>query len=215
MAVWFVVLLLEGALVELLEAEGTDKMLRMELLAHGRDAPACYGLLAAGAERATPLMVVNLTVRLPIMLKETAIHKRGKTLLQYTHRKQKSCKNSVLLFYINNSDYGVVSLSFMHKIYFTFQSRHIPYKQSTQGARGCSGQIYNFPVWPGHSHHTWEQKGQSNLYGNTPSHLSHENLKNTHSERPQHCCKLNTVAYRGEYCTSSSFLPSGPKKAPH
>lgn len=88
MAVWFVVLLLEGALVELLEAEGTDKMLRMELLAHGRDAPACYGLLAAGAERATPLMVVNLTVRLPIMLKETAIHKRGKTLLQYTNTQE-------------------------------------------------------------------------------------------------------------------------------
>lgn len=88
MAVWFVVLLLEGALVELLEAEGTDKMLRVELLAHGRDAPTCYGLLAAGTERATSFMVVNLTIWLPIMLKETAIHKRGKTLLQYTQEKK-------------------------------------------------------------------------------------------------------------------------------
>lgn len=86
MAVRFVILLLEGALVELLETEGTDKMLRVELLAHGRDASAGYGLLAAGAERATSFMVVNLTVRLPIMLKETAVHKRGKTLLQHTER---------------------------------------------------------------------------------------------------------------------------------
>lgn len=84
MAVWFVVLLLEGAFVELLEAEGTDKMLRVEFLSHGCDAAACYGLLATRAKRATPFMVVNLTVWLPIMLKETAIHKRGKTLLQYT-----------------------------------------------------------------------------------------------------------------------------------
>lgn len=81
MAVWFVVLLLEGALVELLEAKGTDKMLRVELLPHSRYAPACYGLLAAGTERATSFVVVNLTVWLPIMLKETAAHKRGKTLL--------------------------------------------------------------------------------------------------------------------------------------
>lgn len=82
MAVWFVVLLLEGALVELLEAEGTDKMLRVELLAHGCDATACYGLLAAGTERATSFMVVNLTVWLPIMFKETAVHERSKTLLR-------------------------------------------------------------------------------------------------------------------------------------
>lgn len=81
MAVWLVVLLLEGALVKLLETEGTNKMLRVELLAHGCDAPACYRLLAAGAERTTSFMVVNLTVWLPIMLKETAVHKRGKTLL--------------------------------------------------------------------------------------------------------------------------------------
>lgn len=89
MTIWFVVLLLEGALIELLEAEGTDKMLRVELLAHRRDAPACYGLLTARAERATSFMVVNLTVWLPIVFKEAAAHERGKTLLQYTHRKLK------------------------------------------------------------------------------------------------------------------------------
>lgn len=50
MAVRFVVLLLEGALVKLLEAEGTDEMLGVELLAHGCNTAACDGLLAAGAE---------------------------------------------------------------------------------------------------------------------------------------------------------------------
>ena len=47
MAVGLVVLLLEGALVELLQAEGADKVLRVELLEHGRDTAACDGLLAA------------------------------------------------------------------------------------------------------------------------------------------------------------------------
>lgn len=94
---------------------------------------------------------------------------------------------------------------------------YIPYKQSTQGARGCSGQIYNFRGWHGHSHHTWEQTGRSNLYGSMPSHLSHENLNtHTHGERPQQCCKLNTDECRGENSNSSSSnSPSGPKKAPH
>lgn len=50
LTVRLVVLLLEGALVELLEAEGTDEVLRVELLSHGGDAAACDGLLAAGAE---------------------------------------------------------------------------------------------------------------------------------------------------------------------
>lgn len=50
LTVRLVVLLLKGALVELLEAEGTDKVLRVELLGHGGDAAARDGLLAAGAE---------------------------------------------------------------------------------------------------------------------------------------------------------------------
>lgn len=73
LTVRLVVLLLEGALVELLEAEGTDEVLGVELLGHGGDAAARDGLLAAGAQRAAPLVVVHLTVGLPVMLEEAAI----------------------------------------------------------------------------------------------------------------------------------------------
>ena len=47
LAVGLVVLLLEGTLVQLLQAEGTHKVFRVELLGHGRDAAAGDGLLAA------------------------------------------------------------------------------------------------------------------------------------------------------------------------
>jgi len=46
-----VVVLLEGALVEQLEAEGTSEVFRMPLLAHRSDAPACV------VERNAPLCV--------------------------------------------------------------------------------------------------------------------------------------------------------------
>lgn len=73
LTVRLVVLLLEGALVELLEAKGTDEVLRVELLGHGGDAAARDGLLAAGAQRASPLVVVHLTVGLPVVLEEAAV----------------------------------------------------------------------------------------------------------------------------------------------
>jgi len=47
-AVRLIILLLEGALVELLEAEGTHEVLRVELLEHGCDAATCDGLLTGG-----------------------------------------------------------------------------------------------------------------------------------------------------------------------
>lgn len=50
LTVRLVILLLEGALVELLEAEGTDEVLRVELFGHGRDAAARDRLLAARAQ---------------------------------------------------------------------------------------------------------------------------------------------------------------------
>lgn len=81
LAVRLVVLLFEGALVELLEAEGTDKVLGVELLGHGGDAAAGDGLLATRAQRASALVVVHLTVRLPIMLKEAAVDKRCEAFL--------------------------------------------------------------------------------------------------------------------------------------
>lgn len=73
LTVRLVVLLLEGALVELLEAKGTDEVLWVEFLGHGGDAAASDGLLAAGAQRAAPLMVMHLTVGLPVVLEEAAI----------------------------------------------------------------------------------------------------------------------------------------------
>ncbi len=82
LAVGFVVLLFECALVQLFKAEGADEMLGVELLAHGSDAAAGDGLLTAGAEGAAVLVVMSLTVGLPFMLEETAVHKRNETLLR-------------------------------------------------------------------------------------------------------------------------------------
>lgn len=45
-----VILLFEGALVELFQAEGTDKMLWVELLSHSSDTAACDRLLTSRAQ---------------------------------------------------------------------------------------------------------------------------------------------------------------------
>lgn len=82
LAVRLVVLLLERALVELLEAEGADEVLRVELLGHGGDAAARDGLLAARAQGAPPLVVVRLAVGLPLVLKEAAVDERREALLE-------------------------------------------------------------------------------------------------------------------------------------
>lgn len=79
-------MLFKGAFVELFQAEGTDKMLRVKLLGHGCDAAPRDGLLAAGAEGAAALVVVHFTVGLAIVLKKASIHKWGEALLQkHTH----------------------------------------------------------------------------------------------------------------------------------
>lgn len=80
MAVGLVVLFFKSAFVELLEAEGTHKVLGVELLGHSSDAASGDGLLAAGAEGAAPLVVMHLAVRLTVVLKETAIYKRREAL---------------------------------------------------------------------------------------------------------------------------------------
>lgn len=82
MTVRLFVLLFERSFVELLQAEGAHKVLRVKLLGHGGDAAARDRLLAARAERAAALVVVNLTVRLAVVLEETAVHKRGEALLR-------------------------------------------------------------------------------------------------------------------------------------
>lgn len=73
-AVRLVLLLFERALVELLEAEGTDKVLRVELTAHRGDAAAGDGALAAGAQGTTALMVVRLTEGQALVVEEAAIN---------------------------------------------------------------------------------------------------------------------------------------------
>jgi len=50
LAVWLVVLLLEGALVELVLAVRADKVLRVVLPIHGRHAAACHRPVASDAE---------------------------------------------------------------------------------------------------------------------------------------------------------------------
>lgn len=57
-------------------------MLRVELLGHGGDAAARDGLLAAGAQRAPPLVVVHLTVGLSVVLEEAAVDKWCEAFLE-------------------------------------------------------------------------------------------------------------------------------------
>ena len=73
MAIRLLPLLLEGALVELLQAERTYKMFRMELAEHGRDAATGNGLVASGAEGAAQGVEVGLAVRLALVLKEVSV----------------------------------------------------------------------------------------------------------------------------------------------
>lgn len=72
MAVWLVLLLLEGSLVQLLEAEGADKVFRVEFLKHGRNAAPGDRLGAAGAQRSALGVVVSLTVRQSLVVEEGA-----------------------------------------------------------------------------------------------------------------------------------------------
>jgi len=111
-AVRFVVLFFEGAFVELFQAEGADKVLRVKLLGHGCDTASCNGLLTAGAEGATVLVVVHFTVRLAVMLKETSIHKRGEALLLTETREGRGgCGYSRAIICLTTS-----SLAQVHKI---------------------------------------------------------------------------------------------------
>lgn len=57
-------------------------MLRVELLGHGGDAAARDGLLAAGAQRAAPLVVVHLAVGLPVVLEEAAVDEGREAFLR-------------------------------------------------------------------------------------------------------------------------------------
>lgn len=58
----------------------------MELLAHGCDAAACDGLLAAGAQGAAPLVVVRLAIGLAVVIKEAAVDEWCETLLKESEK---------------------------------------------------------------------------------------------------------------------------------
>lgn len=70
MAVRLVILLFECSLVELLQAEGTDKMLRVELAVHGSDAASCDRFATASTEGPTFGMIMGFTVRHSIVVKK-------------------------------------------------------------------------------------------------------------------------------------------------
>lgn len=137
MTVGFVILFFKRSFVELLEAEGADEVLWVELLVHGRDAPTCakhvnqhpyyehivFGtyshselsirvivlpctcmavrcnggrtcdwFLAAGAQRAPSRVVVRLTVREALVVKEAGRAEGIATFLQRdTHSRRHTC----------------------------------------------------------------------------------------------------------------------------
>lgn len=82
MTVGFITLLLERSLVELLQTESTDEMLRMEFPEHGRYTTPRYRFVATGAQGAPLGMIVGLTVGLTFVVEEGAANKWGSTVLK-------------------------------------------------------------------------------------------------------------------------------------
>ena len=76
MTVGFVPVFFEGSFVELLQAEGADKVFRVKLSKHGGDAAAGNRLAAAGAGSTAHLMVVVLAVRETLVLEKVAVRER-------------------------------------------------------------------------------------------------------------------------------------------
>ena len=81
-AVGLVLLLLEAALAQGLEAEVADQVVGVELGPHGGDAAAQDGLLAGLAEAAPALVVVGLAQWLALVFEETAVHEGAVALLE-------------------------------------------------------------------------------------------------------------------------------------
>ena len=69
-------LLLKSSLVELLQAEGTDEVFRVELPEHGGDATAGDRLVASGAKRSAECVEVRLAVGPVLVLEEVAFVER-------------------------------------------------------------------------------------------------------------------------------------------
>lgn len=179
LAVGLVVLLLEGALVELLEAEGADKVLRVELLAHGGDAAARDGLLAAGAQRAAPLVVVRLAVRLAVMVEEAAVDERREALL-------------------GNQREEAVSITLEEKEEAEEveeekkEAGDPPCIRSTRGATGRSGPRCSSPGWLGHSRHIWGRTCRSSPSCSRPCRPSRGSLPGIQKKTKNAAVKTRT-----------------------
>lgn len=91
MAVGFIVLFFERALVQLFHAVRTDKVLRVELLLHGSDASSSDGLVAASAEGTPHCVIMDLTIRDAIMVEETATVEWHAALLERSREQTVKC----------------------------------------------------------------------------------------------------------------------------
>lgn len=131
LTVGLVVLFFEGSFVELLEAEGTDKVFGMKFLAHSSDAASCDGLLAPRAQRAATLVVMHLAVGLPVMLEEAAVDEWGETFLQGEKAQGDRLSNKPGMWeapQISSTPWHELSTSSCCP-----QSRSLPIKKSFQG----------------------------------------------------------------------------------
>lgn len=81
-AVGFVLLLLEAAFAQGLQAEVTHEVVRVEFGAHGSDAAAQDWLLAGLTHAPTGLVVVGLAQRLALVFEEAAVEEGAVALLR-------------------------------------------------------------------------------------------------------------------------------------
>lgn len=81
-AVGLVLLLLEAAFAQRLQAEVTHEVVGVEFGPHGGDAAAQDWLLAGLTHATTGLVVVGLTQRVTLVLEEAAVHKGAVALLK-------------------------------------------------------------------------------------------------------------------------------------
>lgn len=82
-AVRLVLLLLEAAFAQRLQAEVTHEVVRVEFGPHGGDAAAQDRLLAGLTHAAAGLVVVGLAQRLTLVFEEAAVHKGAVALPTY------------------------------------------------------------------------------------------------------------------------------------
>ena len=93
-AVRLVLLLLEAAFAQGLQAEVTHEVVRVELGPHGGDAAAQDGLLAGLTHAAAGLVVVGLAQRLTLVFEEAAVDEGAVALLRRRRRERVRFRDS-------------------------------------------------------------------------------------------------------------------------